>query len=199
MARSPHRPVPFPAVLAAAACVALIASAASAPAADSGPAIPAPPPPGPSTDRVGFPRDYARRFELLRRVVRREDGRIITVYGNAAAAAVTDAQRLPYPYGSVLVMESTSLAKDSDGRLLLDARGEPRPDGVTGLHVMRREKGFGEAYATNRTGEWEYVEYRPDGSFLTPPEKSGTCAACHLKAGASKDFVYQARLGAAGK
>jgi len=65
---------------------------------------------------------------------------------------------------------------------------------VTGLHVMRREKGFGEAYGKNRAGEWEYVEYRPDGSYQTPPQKSGSCAECHVKAGQQRDFVYRGRL-----
>ena len=42
---------------------------------------------------------------------------------------------------------------------------------------MRREKGFGEAYGKNRTGEWEYVEYRADGTYITPPRKSFACAS----------------------
>lgn len=64
---------------------------------------------------------------------------------------------------------------------------------------MRREKDFGSAYTTNRTAEWEYVEYRPDGSHLTTPRESGACAACHVKAGQAKDYVYQGRLGSPGK
>ena len=48
---------------------------------------------------------------------------------------------------------------------------------------MRREKGFGGAYGKNRTGDWEFVEYRPYGSTITPPRKSFVCAECHVKAG----------------
>lgn len=59
---------------------------------------------------------------------------------------------------------------------------------------MRREKDFGAAYGENRTAEWEYVEYRADGSHLTPPQKSAACAECHVKAGAQRDFVYRGRL-----
>jgi hypothetical protein len=55
---------------------------------------------------------------------------------------------------------------------------------------MRRGEGFGEAYGASRSGEWEYAGYRMDGSYTTPPEKSAACAACHLKAGAERDFVY---------
>jgi hypothetical protein len=64
---------------------------------------------------------------------------------------------------------------------------------------MRREKGFGEAYRDKRSGEWEYVEYRADGSYLTPAAKSAACSACHVKAGPEKDFVFQGRLAAVAK
>jgi hypothetical protein len=65
---------------------------------------------------------------------------------------------------------------------------------VLGMHVMRREKDFGQAYGSKRSGEWEYVEYRADGSYITPPQKSASCAECHIKAGPEKDFVYNARF-----
>lgn len=184
------RSVPWPTLLVAA--LAWIVSVRSDPPPD-------PPLPAPTVDRVGFPTNYTRGFAVLRRVVRKDEGKIVTVYGNPAAASVTNATQLPYPYGSILVMESATIAKTPENQPRLDAHGDPVPGTVTGLHVMRREKDFGSAYATNRTAEWEYVEYRPDGSHLTPPEKSGACAACHVKAGPAKDYVYQARLAAAGK
>ena len=65
---------------------------------------------------------------------------------------------------------------------------------MLGLHVMRREQGFGESYGKNRTGEWEYVEYRADETYITPPQKSFACAECHVKAGRERDFVYRGRL-----
>jgi hypothetical protein len=87
---------------------------------------------------------------------------------------------------------------DSQGKSLLDAKGHYRADQVVGLHVMRREKDFGEAYGKNRTGEWEYVEYRADGTYITSPHRSFACAECHLKAGRERDFVYRGRLAADG-
>ena len=85
----------------------------------------------------------------------------------------------------MIVMETADASKDE--------RGGPRKGNVVGLHVMRREKGFGEAYGKNRTGDWEYVEYRADSSYITPPSKSFACAECHVKAGADRDFVYHGR------
>lgn len=151
--------------------------------------------PAPATDRVSFPKGYQEKYQVLRVVNRKEEQKVVTVYGNNRAASVTNATQLPYPDGSILVMETASAAKDADGKPVVNAEGNFRKDKVLGLHVMRREPGFGEAYGKNRTAEWEYVEYQADGSYITPPQKSATCAECHVKAGAKKDFVYQARLG----
>ncbi len=57
---------------------------------------------------------------------------------------------------------------------------------------MRKGKGFGEAYKDDRSGEWEYVAYRADKSYQTPPMNTNACAACHLRqAGESVDFVFR--------
>ena len=126
-------------------------------------------------DRVGFPEGYRDKLSLLRTV--EKAGEVKTIYGNDRAASAFAAPPRTFPYGSVLVMETRKQGQ------------------VAGLHVMRKERGFGEAYGPNRTGEWEYVEYHPDRSYMTPPEKSSVCAACHLKAGAGKDFVYGVAAG----
>ena len=146
--------------------------------------------PAPAVDRVGFPKDYAKTYEILRTVVREAGKKVVTIYGNARAASVTNLAQLPYPNGSVLVMETASTVKDTSGEPVKDASGVLQKDKVLGLHVMRRGKDFGAAYATKRSGEWEFVEYRADGSYITPPQKSGACSECHIKAGREKDFVY---------
>ncbi|HUL51360.1 MAG TPA: cytochrome P460 family protein [Candidatus Nitrosotalea sp.] len=163
------------------------------PAADSATEAPAP-----TTDRVGFPLDYQQKFKVLRVVNKEKEMKIVTVYGNDLAASVTRTNDLPYPYGSIIVMETASAMKGSDGKPLLDAAGNFRREKVLGLHVMRREKGFGEAYGEKRSGEWEFVEFKVDGSYITPPQKSSSCAECHVKAGAAKDFVYHGRFASAG-
>ena len=128
--------------------------------------------PTPKVDRVGFPKDYSKTFEVLRTVERPEKQQVVTVFGNERAASVRGVEDLPYPYGSVIVMETAGAIKDEQGKPRLDDKGHLRKGDVVGLHVMRREKGFGEAYGENRTGEWEYVEYRADGTYITPPNKS---------------------------
>jgi hypothetical protein len=144
-------------------------------------------PPAPTADRVGFPKDYESTWKKLRTVDDKDGKTVKFVYANNAAAS---RQAGDYPYGSILIIETCSTARDTQEKPLRDESGHFRPDKVTGLHVMRKERGFGEAYRENRTGEWEYVEYRPDGSYLTTPVASAKCATCHLKAGAAKDFVF---------
>ena len=150
--------------------------------------------PAPSVDRVGFPKDYAKTYEILRTVSREDGKKLVTVYGNPQAASVTNRTQLPYPNGSVLVMETAATIKDSEGKPMKDSSGVLQKEKVLGLHVMRRGKDFGTAYASKRSGEWEFVEYRADGSYITPPQKSAACAECHIKAGAEKDFVYNGRF-----
>lgn len=148
----------------------------------------------PTVDRIGFPKGYTEKFQVLRVVNTPSEKKVVTIYGNEVAASVTNLAQLPYPYGSIIVMETAAVRADTQGKLLRDERGNPRKDKILGLHVMRREKGFGEAYGKNRAGEWEYVEYKPDGGYLTPPQKSATCAECHVKAGPQRDFVYHGGL-----
>jgi hypothetical protein len=148
----------------------------------------------PAVDRVGFPTNYAKQFQVLRIVNKPGEHKVVSVYGNAQAASVSNALQLPYLYGSIIVMESARTVDDAQGKPALESNGNLVKGSVTGLHVMRREKDFGAAYGQNRAGEWEYVEYKPDGTYITPPEKSAACAECHVKAGPKRDFVYKARL-----
>jgi hypothetical protein len=150
--------------------------------------------PAPAEDRVGFPKDYARIYEMLRTVSREDGKKVVTVYGNSQAASVTNRAQLPYPNGSVFVMETASTWKGADGKPLTGSSGVLQKEKILGLHVMRRGKDFGAAYASKRSGEWEFVEYRADGGYITPPQRSASCAECHIKAGAEKDFVYKGRL-----
>jgi hemoglobin len=116
------------------------------------------------------------------------------VFANPSAAAVRQGQ--PFPYGSVLVMETWRAKLTADNQIDLDANGRYQKDELAGIFVMRKEAGYGAKYGPDRTGEWEYVAYRPDnGQFQTAPERSQACAQCHLAASdAQKDWVIRANL-----
>lgn len=146
----------------------------------------------PTTDRVGFPQDYRTRFKVLGVIVKEQGLRVSTVYGNEQAAAVTSREKLPYPAGSIILVEFSYALRDANNQVMRDANGAVKT-AVEHVDVMKRGKGFGEAYGANRAGEWEYAGYRLDGSYTTPPEKSAQCAACHRKAGPENDFVFRMR------
>jgi len=152
--------------------------------------------PAPKMDRVGFPKDYRTTFKLLGVPTRTNTAptMVMTAYGNDLAATVTNAAQLPYPNGSIIVMEFAKALVDSEGKPLLDRNGQRQKAEVHHIDVMRRGEGFGEAYGANRSGPWEFAGYFLDGSYSTPPAKSASCAQCHQRAGAAKDFVFPLNL-----
>jgi ketosteroid isomerase-like protein len=144
-------------------------------------------------DRVGLPAGYATQFRVLGGTVHDELHGLTTVYANDVASAVANTEAANYPNGSVILMEFADPQRDGEAQLLRDARGQPLKGPVTHIDVMRRGGGFGEVYGASRAGEWEFASYRADGTTLIAPANAEQCAACHLKAGAEKDFVFRLR------
>jgi hypothetical protein len=144
-------------------------------------------------DRVGFPTDY-RGFAVLRAANITQQAGLGTIYGNAKAASIHDVARLPYPNGSVIVMEWATPRKAADGTLVTGANGLWEKGEVVRIDVMRREAGYGAAYGDRRAGEWEFASYKPDGSAIDPKLDAAACAACHRKPGTARDFVFRGRF-----
>jgi uncharacterized protein (TIGR02246 family) len=146
----------------------------------------------PKVDRVGFPKAYRTTFQVVGVPAKTNTSPAfaMTAYGNDLACSVTNAAQLPYPNGSIILMEFAEALKDSEGKPLLDANGEPQKGKIDHVDVMRRGEGFGEAYGSNRSGQWEFAGYQLDGTYSTTPDKSASCAQCHQKAGAAKDFIF---------
>ena len=63
--------------------------------------------PAPRMDRVGFPNDYRTMFKVLGVPARANTDPLVvmTAYGNDLANSVTNTPRLPYPNGSIILME----------------------------------------------------------------------------------------------
>jgi hypothetical protein len=148
--------------------------------------------PGPTVDRVGFPEDYQKKFKVLYVLDRPDNRQVRAIYGNDQAASAEPGQ--PFPYGSILVMETYTTRLDSSGNPALDEFGRYQRNALQGIFVARKERGFGEAYQHVRNGEWEYVAYRPDKTYLNAPQTTGACARCHLQAGAGRDWQFRLSL-----
>jgi plastocyanin len=141
--------------------------------------------PAPTEDHVGFPEGYQDTYKLFFVFDNYQNRQIRAVYGNPTAASVHPKQLRPfkYPYGSILLFESYTVLEDDTGEPLLDENGRFIPNELTTLFVMRKERDFGADYQYLRNGEWEYVAYRPDRTYATPPSETGSCALCHLTGG----------------
>jgi plastocyanin len=150
--------------------------------------------PAPDEDRVGFPEGYRENFKQLFVFDRFDNHQVRVVYGNDQAASAQPGEA--FPYGSIMAMETYRAKLNENGEAVLDENGRYQRGDLTAIFVMRKEQGFGEAYQQNRTGEWEYVAYKPDAehSFQTPPKQSASCARCHLQATAAKDWAFRMSL-----
>jgi hypothetical protein len=146
-----------------------------------------------AANRVPLPQDYQTAFQEVRASNKKAETLLGTIYANPAAASVRELEKLPYPAGSIFVMEWAQPIKGANGELLVDSNGNWKKGTVVRIDVMRREAGFGAAYGEKRAGEWEFASYRPDGSFMSPPPTWISCAACHAKA-AERDFVFRGRF-----
>ena len=139
--------------------------------------------PAPTIDNVHFPAGYRASYTRLYSFDNYQNRQIRTVYANPVAASVTPGQVFNFPYGSIILFESHSVQEDAAGEPILDSNGRYIPNQLTTIFVMRKERGFGADYKELRNGEWEYVAYRPDGTYATPPSGTGSCALCHLTGG----------------
>jgi plastocyanin len=156
------------------------------------PAGPTPTPrPAPAEDRVGYPDGYQSTYQTFFVMDRPDNKQVRVIYANDKGAAARPGD---FPYGSILVMETWRAVEDDAGNVVLDDYGRYQRDTLTGIFVMRKEPGFGAAYQMNRSGEWEYVAFRPDKTYSTTARNSAPCAVCHTDAGGTRDWVFRANL-----
>jgi plastocyanin len=150
--------------------------------------------PEPTFDQVGLPADYATRFSQLYVFDRPDNRQVRVVYTNNPN--VTSA---PFPYGTILVMETYAAKRNAQGVVELGADGRFQRDALAGIFVMRKERFFGRRYKEHQTGEWEYASFRTDKTpNVVGDAAAAGCAVCHLDASPSRDWVYRANIRFAG-
>lgn len=139
-----------------------------------------------------LPAEYTTRLKRLGESVYDARHGVMTLYANDVVAAVADQQAARYPDGSMLLMEFAEPLHDGEDQLLRDGHAQPLRGSVKRIDMMRRgaEAQGGEA---SRAGAWQFASFKPDGTMLVAPSNAEQCAACHLKAGPEKDFVYRTR------
>jgi uncharacterized protein (TIGR02246 family) len=162
--------------------------------ADATPVAPAAAPAAsPVADGAGLPAGYATRFKVLGETMHDERHGLTTVYANELVAAVAGGEVARYPDGSVILMEFAEPRFDGEDQLLRDGQGKPLKGPIRRIDLMRRVSATAQSQGASRAGDWEFASFRPDGTTLTSPANADQCAACHLNAGAEKDFVFRRR------
>jgi plastocyanin len=146
--------------------------------------------PAPTTDRVGFPEGYQTAFKFGYAYDRKDAKSVSYICLNDVAASAKQGQ--PFPFGSVIVFESWRPKEDDRGNLILDSAGHMIRSTLNAIFVMRKEQGFGVDYKQFQTGDWEYIAYRPDKTFQTAPQGTGSCAACHQASNKERDWTMRA-------
>jgi len=138
--------------------------------------------------KVAFPTNYATGIRwLVNDNERQKQVREIYAFPETAEAA---RKGEALPYGTVITLVRYSAKLDAQGALVKDENGRLIKNGILGINVMQKGKGWGAEYPdTLRNGEWEYRAFKADG---TPNEqaKLDACFGCH-KAQASQEFVYE--------
>lgn len=140
----------------------------------------------------GFPANYRLDFSPLGVAFNERSSEITATYANATAASIDRAAQLPYPAGTVFLMEFASSRRDGEGQLLRDAAGDVLKGEILHVDVMRKIRGDGGG-ANPQDAGWEFASYRADGSVAVAPANAAHCADCHRNAGAGKDFVFRQR------
>jgi hypothetical protein len=142
-------------------------------------------------EKVEFPKDYQSTF-LIFGTANDEAARTIRILYLTGNAIRLREPGKPLPYGTILVAEERPARLDAGGVPLKDAKGRFFPtEQVVSVWVQEKRKGWGAEYPpAQRTGEWEFASFLPDGSRKADA-KIAECRACHRKQ-ATKDYTFRA-------
>jgi ketosteroid isomerase-like protein len=147
----------------------------------------------PAKDGSGFPANYQSEFAALGVAFNERSAEITATFANATAASVERAGQLPYPEGTMFVMEFANPRRDGEGQLLRDPAGQVVKGEILHVDVMRKSRAAGERSADPHAAGWEFASYRADGGIAIAPANAAHCADCHRNAGGEKDFVFRLR------
>ncbi|SET04476.1 Cytochrome P460 [Nitrosomonas marina] len=144
---------------------------------------------GGNPEFVKFPEGYAKTFTKYATANRANQTQVARLYANDTAINSYKADQKGDP-GSVVVMEIYSTKTGADGKPIPGDDGIFVIDSLAAVAVMENRDNWDDAYsAEDRTGNWGFAVYNPDGT-----EKSNdlNCVQCHTPlSGQDYLFTYQ--------
>lgn len=141
---------------------------------------------GGDPDYVKFPADYAKTFTQYATINRGNQTQVAKLYANDAAIAGYK-QGNQGNSGAVVVMEIYTPKKDAEGKPIPGSDGIYEIDSLAAVGVMENRSDWDTAFAKeNRTGDWGFALYNPDGSVKS---NELNCVQCHTPL-QTQDYLF---------
>ena len=141
---------------------------------------------GGDPDFVKFPEGYQQAFTQYDTANRANQTQVAKFYANDIAIASYKKGEEATP-GSVVIMEIYEPKKDAAGKIISGQEGMFEIEKLAAVAVMEKRSDWDKAFSQeNRTGDWGFAVYNPDG---TPKSNDLNCVQCHtpLK---NQDYLF---------
>lgn len=142
-------------------------------------------------DRIGFPMDFQKKFQLYGQTDRPDFKQVEYFYVDRPSLAAAKPGK-PMPYGTTLVMAIKKAKLGADGQPVLDKDGRMIAEGdFVKLQIQKKGKGWGDDHPANmKNGDWEYANFNLDGSRIAD-QKYDACFGCHMnRQTPAEDFTF---------
>jgi len=144
---------------------------------------------GGDPEHVKFPEGYEKTFTKYATMNRANQTQVAKLYANEVAiSSYTQGQKSAS--GAVMIMEIYTHKKDADGKPIAGKDGLFEIDSLSAVAVMENRNNWDAAFPKeNRTGDWGFAVYNPDG---TAKSNDLNCVQCHTPLqGQDYLFTYQ--------
>ncbi len=141
---------------------------------------------GGDPEHVKFPEDYAKGFTQYATINRANQTQVAKLYANETAIS-NYRQGKPGGSGAVVVMEIYTPKTDAAGKPIPGSDDIFEIDSLAAIGVMENRSDWDAAFSKeNRSGDWGFPLYNPDGSVKS---NELNCAQCHNPLQA-QDFLF---------
>ncbi len=132
---------------------------------------------GGNPEFVKFPKGYEEAFTQYGIANRANQTQLAKFYANEVAVE-SYKKGEEAAAGSVVIMEIYEPKKDAEGKILSGEDGLFVIDKLAAVAVMEKRSDWNSAYQpTDRTGDWGFAVYNPDG---TAKSNELDCVQCHI-------------------
>lgn len=141
---------------------------------------------GGDPEHVKFPEGYEKTFTKYATMNRANQTQVAKLYANEVAIS-SYTQGNMSASGAVMIMEIYTPKKDADGKPIAGSDGIFEIDSLSAVAVMEKRNNWDAAFPKeNRTGDWGFAVYNPDG---TAKSNDLNCVQCHTPLQA-QDYLF---------